>query len=200
MSSIFDEKFPDESILEESKRNSKENNFIINTIKVATLGGISRIINMFRYGVNFQNLSFDRKRQVYVYNDGKRIIEFKKISSVIDDLLLRIILNTPIRCNECQSSSAELAGIVKFSKSFLTGYYYVDNGKFLHTVIETEENGELFIYDFTSNIIMKKELFVELFKFELIKEISVGDYNVQKNILPNKRSYIKILSNTWSSR
>lgn len=78
MSSIFDENFPDETILEEDKRNSEENNLIINTIKVATLGGISRIINMFRYGVNFQNLSFDRKRQVYVYNDGKRIIEFKK--------------------------------------------------------------------------------------------------------------------------
>ncbi len=155
------------------------------------MSGFSKLINGIRYGADLRKIRYDKEKQIYIYRDGNKIYEFNKISSVIDDTLLKIILQKNKRCNECRTSSAELAEMLKSTRNILTGYYYVDNGRFVHTVVETEANGESYIYDYSSNIIMKKSQYIELFKFELIKATSIEDYRSDKEEMQSKGVSLK---------
>lgn len=177
--------FSDVEFVEEENRNSKENNKAINTIRAFTLNKINKIINKFRYNVNFDNISFNEKEGIYTYDDGKNKYDFRMMSSYIKDKEIKKELKSPRRGGKCRISSVTVSNILKSENKIVTGYYYVDNGKYLHTVVETELGGEQYVLDFTSNIMMKKDQYQSLFKFEQLEAIKDEDYRKDERTMEN---------------
>ena len=55
----------------------------------------------------------------------------------------------------------------------------------MHTVVETELGGEQYVLDFTSNIMMKKDQYQSLFKFEQLEAIKDEDYRKDEKTMEN---------------
>ena len=161
-----------------------ENYYIIKQIEAFTLfddnsklGKIKKKIGQFLFNLDFKNISFDEENKSYKYNYKNREIKFKKLSDIIKDENLKKELCSNKRYKQCHSKSMQLVGtFLEDSVKILTGICTAKNFKYLHSVIEVDNGKEIFIADYTKNILMKKVDFVDLVHFEEIQQIENIDY------------------------
>ena len=86
---------------------------------------------------------------------------FKKANDLkhYDEILQKI----ETRNHKCHALSMDAVIILKtylgLDTTLVTGYnsYYVPNNKYLHSWLETEKNGQIYVIDSTSNTVMNKE-------------------------------------------
>ena len=60
--------------------------------------------------------------------------------------------------------------------NIVTGYEVIENAKVLHSVLEYKYKNKFYIIDYTKNIIMPREQYIELTKFKEIERISDLEY------------------------
>jgi len=84
-------------------------------------------------------------------------------------------LKTDKRYHKCHTRTLGLAFGIPES-NIVTGYEVIENAKVLHSVLEYKYKNKFYIIDYTKNIIMPKEQYIELTKFKEIERISDLEY------------------------
>ena len=116
---------------------------------------------------DFSKIKFNETTGEYEFEEFGEKLTFNKLSNLIEDKELRGKLESEKRYGECHVASMGLATV---SKDFdvLTGYENIAGGRYLHSVIETN-NGR--IVDWTRNLVMPKDEYIKLTGFRVLESI-----------------------------
>lgn len=113
--------------------------------------------------IGLENISYHGKK--YRYKDEEYDFYFNKISNFIKDEDTIKMLQSTERYGKCHLNSLVYAPRIKNSR-IVTGYINLLNKKYLHTIIEIERNKKTLILDWTRNLIISKEQYILLTKFQ----------------------------------
>lgn len=122
----------------------------------------------------FKNIKHDKKNEVEHYDDEDYSFVFSLLSDrVIGNRKLKRDLKSDRRYHRCHEAAIGFSlnddeGTVKI----LSGYMPCLDSEFHHSVIQISEDGLDLIIDFTQNIVMEKDKFIEIFDFRVVNEIS----------------------------
>ena len=185
--------FKDEENLPEEQKNSPENSHIITMVQTYTRFRqkdiFSKLLKMYfenKYNVDFSQIRFNEETKEYEYEFEGQVYTFDKFSDYITNEKMKKELESYRRDGKCHSKSVSVLINVP-EGSILTGYVKRFNGKFLHSVVEIEKMKGTYIIDYTKNIVMPKEQYIQLTAFEELERISDMEYieDLQKmDILP----------------
>jgi len=114
--------------------------------------------------IDLDKITFNEETKQYEYKNNDLIITFDKLSNCFEDKDLIKELISDKRYGDCHSRALNISPSIKGSK-IVTGYATVGNQKFLHSIIEYEHDGKTIILDWTRNLKIAKEQYIELTKF-----------------------------------
>lgn len=129
--------------------------------------------------VDLNKITFNEKTKQYEYKNNDLIITFDKLSNYFEDKKLIKELTSTKRYGECHSRAIRISPSIEGSR-IVTGYITLGNQKVLHSVIEYEYNGKTIILDWTRNLKITKEQYIELTKF--VELSSFESKNVENDI------------------
>lgn len=159
-----------------------ENSYIITMIQTYTKfrekGIFSKLLKLFfekKYKVDYSKIKFNEETKSYEYEFEGEVYTFDKLSNKIDNEKIKKELESDKRYGQCHSKSLELS--LEMPEAYIvTGYVKRFDGKYLHSIVETEKKKGTYIIDYTKNIIMPKEQYIKLTGFEEIERISDMEY------------------------
>lgn len=114
--------------------------------------------------IDLDKITFNEDTKQYEYKNNDLIITFDKLSNYFDDKDLIKELTSNKRYGKCHSRSINISPSIEGSK-IVTGYVTIWNKKFLHSVIEYEQDNKTIVLDWTRNLKITKEQYIELTKF-----------------------------------
>lgn len=114
--------------------------------------------------INLDKITFNKDTKQYEYKNKDLIITFDKLSNCLEDKELIKELTSNKRYGECHRRSMSIAPSIEGSK-IVTGYITIGNKKVLHSIIEYEYDGKTIVLDWTRNLKITREQYIELTKF-----------------------------------
>lgn len=178
----YDMLFPDFYNIKKEKIADEKTSLIIELIDVYTLTEqkelfIDLVKKTFdeQYGINYSNIKYNKETKQYEYEIKGKIYTFNELSDITDIEKFKKELKTDKRHHKCHTRTLELSFGVPES-NIVTGYEVIENTKVLHSVLEYKYKNKFYIIDYTKNIIMPKEQYIELTKFKEIERISDLEY------------------------
>ena len=128
-----------------------------------------------RYHCDLKIIKFDEESQKYYVElaNGKKI-RFVLISDNMETKDKKYIkeLESSKRKGKCHYRAFDVA-IAFDDANILTGLAMIGNKQYLHSVVETKNaKGELICLDWTRNIMMPKEDYIELFNFRILSVVA----------------------------
>lgn len=146
-----------------ANKKSLENSYIITMIEHYTRfrekSIFRKLLKIFfenYYKLDFSKIKFNEETHDYEYEFNGEIYNFNKISRLIENKKVIKELESKRRYGQCHEKSLEQS--LTLSKAdIVTGYIKRFQGKYLHSVVETSIGKEIYIIDYTKNIIMTKE-------------------------------------------
>ncbi len=143
--------------------NNCDNLFLMDEdFQVEKISSIYHEIREFTMNPNLPNnhISFDEKTQKYIYHKRNENVTFELLSDSIENPEIKEELLSSDRYGNCHENSTGLMfGFDTCSKKWLVNGKIKINEKdyFHHTWVEFEEQGEILVIDYNSNIILRKE-------------------------------------------
>lgn len=143
--------------------NNCDNLFLMDEdFQVEKISSIYHEIREFTMNPNLPNnhISFDEKTQKYIYHKRNEKITFELLSDSIENPEIKEELLSSDRYGACHENSTHLMfGLDTCFKKWLVNGQIKINEKdyFNHTWVEFEEQGEILVIDYNSNIILRKE-------------------------------------------
>lgn len=123
--------------------------------------------------ISFSNVNFNEETKQYKYENEDNLIIYYKLSDFIDVQKIERILETSQKSKKCHIASIMISGDLEIENRILTGNYVRHKEEYLHSVIEVkDEEGNLYIMDYTMNIIMPKDSYIKLTEFKEIEAIT----------------------------
>ena len=178
----YDMLFPDFYNIKKEEIADEETSLIIELIDIYTLTEqkelfIDLVKKTFdeQYGINYSNIKYNKETKQYEYEIKGKIYTFNELSDMTDIEELKKELKTDKRYHKCHTRTLGLAFGIPES-NIVTGYEVIENAKVLHSVLEYKYKNKFYIIDYTKNIIMPKEQYIELTKFKEIERISDLEY------------------------
>lgn len=178
----YDMLFPDFYNIKKEKIADEKTSLIIELIDVYTLTEqkelfIDLVKKTFdeQYGINYSNIKYNKETKQYEYEIKGKIYTFNELSDITDIEKFKKELKTDKRHHKCHTRTLELSFGVPES-NIVTGYEVIADIKALHSILEYKVKNKLYIIDYTKNIIMPKEQYMELTKFKEIERISDIEY------------------------
>lgn len=170
--------FKDENLPQISERNYANNKIIReietfnmfdeNTIK----GKIIKKIFEKKYHIDFSAISYNKENKKYEYNSTDKIIPFEKLSDNISDKTMKRELLSNRRKGKCHEVIFKIIGCFENPAEVLTGTYGISGKRYLHSVIELKAETTNYIIDYTLNLIMPAENYMNLTQFKTIETIT----------------------------
>lgn len=115
--------------------------------------------------VQLDKITFNEHTQQFEYKDNDITFTFDKMANCFENEKIKKELTSNKRYGECHTRAMSISPSIEGSK-IVTGYATILDQKFLHSVIEYEYNGETIILDWTRNLKMTKEQYIQLTKFQ----------------------------------
>ena len=178
----YDMLFPDFYNIKKEEIADEETSLIIELIDVYTLTEQKKLfIDLVKktfdeqYGINYSNIKYNKETKQYEYKIKEKIYTFNELSDITDIEKFKKELKTDKRHHKCHTRTLELSFGVPES-NIVTGYEVIADIKALHSILEYKVKNKLYIIDYTKNIIMPKEQYMELTKFKEIERISDLEY------------------------
>lgn len=178
----YDMLFPDFYNIKKEEIADEETSLIIELIDVYTLTEQKKLfIDLVKktfdeqYGINYSNIKYNKETKQYEYEIKGKIYTFNELSDITDIEKFKKELKTDKRHHKCHTRTLELSFGVPES-NIVTGYEVIADIKALHSILEYKVKNKLYIIDYTKNIIMPKEQYMELTKFKEIERISDLEY------------------------
>ncbi len=162
--------FGDYDNLPEEEQGSYENVVAYATIdrftKLQEKKIFTKLLKLFYKNTIFDldKITFNEETKQYEYKNNDLIITFDKLSNCFEDKDLIKELTSNKRYGECHSRAMNISPSIEGSR-IVTGYTTVGNQKVLHSVIEYEHDGKTIVLDWTRNLKITKEQYIELTKF-----------------------------------
>ena len=139
-----------------------------------------------------QSDMFKYKNKTYTYNDGEEEYTFSLLEDLFEDDETKRILHSPERYGSCHHASVGMClNLPHKNSKILTGYINYSDCRILHSVYYYEEDGMEIIYDYTKNIMMRKDEYFRLTNFKLINEIEREKLIEDKNFICNSNISVK---------
>lgn len=139
-----------------------------------------------------QSDMFKYKNKTYTYNDGEEEYTFSLLEDLFEDDETKRILHSPERYGSCHHASVGMClNLPHKNSKILTGYINYSDCRILHSVYYYEEDGMEIIYDYTKNIMMRKDDYFRLTNFKLINEIEREKLIEDKNFICNSNISVK---------
>lgn len=178
----YDILFPDFYNIKKEEMADEETSLIIELIDIYTLTEqkelfIDLVKKTFdeQYGINYSNIKYNEETKQHEYKVDGKIYTFNELSDITDIEKFKKELKTDKRHHKCHTRTLELSFGVPES-NIVTGYEVIADIKALHSILEYKVKNKLYIIDYTKNIIMPKEQYMELTKFKEIERISDLEY------------------------
>lgn len=178
----YDMLFPDFYNIKKEKIADEKTSLIIELIDVYTLTEqkelfIDLVKKTFdeQYGINYSNIKYNKETKQYEYEIKGKIYTFNELSDITDIEKFKKELKTDKRHHKCHTRTLGLTFGIPES-NIVTGYEVIADIKALHSILEYKVKNKLYIIDYTKNIIMPKEQYMELTKFKEIERISGLEY------------------------
>ncbi|MBQ2938488.1 MAG: hypothetical protein IJE05_06430 [Clostridia bacterium] len=114
--------------------------------------------------IDLNNISFNKELKQFEYRKGNKVITFDRLSDHFKDDEIKKILMSNKRYGECHTQSMKIAPSIENSR-VVTGYVTVGNSKVLHSIVEYDGKKGTIVLDWTRNLHITKEQYVELTKF-----------------------------------
>lgn len=128
----------------------------------------------YQFRINLNDIKYNKESQKHEYHlENGQIITFNLLSNQIDSTNKNILkeLESKKRHGKCHIRSIELGCQIENSV-ILTGTITIMNHKYLHSVVETINNkNEPIILDWTRNLEIDKDSYINLFNFDVISTI-----------------------------
>lgn len=132
-----------------------------------------RIAYYNRNGIFANGKRVDREALVFEM-DGKKIV-VRTLTSASPGLaqVFPALLTSERNC-KCHEGSINLASILGEDSQIVTGSYYILSPKstVLHSVVEKEIDGEIYVLDYDSNTLWERDDFYQFFHFQPFEKIS----------------------------
>lgn len=178
----YDMLFPDFYNVKKEEIADEETSLIIELIDAYTLTEQKKLfIDLVKktfdeqYGINYSNIKYNKETKQYEYEIKGKIYTFNELSDMTDIEELKKELKTDKRYHKCHTRTLGLAFGIPES-NIVTGYEVIENAKVLHSILEYKYKNKFYIIDYTKNIIMPREQYIELTKFKEIERISDLEY------------------------
>lgn len=173
--------FSDENPIPEEEYCSLDNLVTLRTIEVYTsmyngfiIKKIFKTLLLKSNGININKIKYSKDKKLFEYvKSSGEVIKFNTISNNLDapkEVIKE--LESSKRCGKCHTRSIEI-GISLENSIVHTGTITLGNLRYLHTVIESKDKvGNPVIYDWTKNLIIAKNKYIELFNFKILSSIN----------------------------
>ena len=165
--------FKDENLPNLENIDTSANDKILDEIATFTKLNLNNLTETEKQTLNMylSRISYDKENNIYIYNTGDKLIPFKKFSDFNLNEKLKEELLSNGRESKCHLMSCGLINYFENPATILTGTYERYKKKYLHSVIEIKEKDGSYIVDYTLNLYMQKEFYVELTRFKEIEAI-----------------------------
>lgn len=149
-----------------------------------------------RFNIDLSKIKYneDKKQHEYKLENGK-IITFDLLSDMLDaDKKILDELESNKRKRKCHSRSISLGDSTKDSV-VLTGTITVGDRKVLHSVVEANnKQNKPVILDWTRNLVIDKESYIKLFKFDILTSVDskliFDDLSILKELGLDVKQYL----------
>lgn len=163
--------------IEDYQKNDMENMIALDTIDFYSRYQEKKIFKALikKYykikNIDFDKITYNPYSEEYEYNDRDNniFVNFSMLSDFVDDKDAKELLSAK-RYHVCHKKSIMYSQNIKDSK-VLTGFVYLNLFRYLHSIIEYNENGVPYIIDWTKNLIMSKDDYIRLTKFEVVSTL-----------------------------
>lgn len=162
--------FRDFDNLPENERGTYENAKAFATIdrftKLQEMNIFTKLLKIIYKGANIDlsKITYNKETKQFEYRDNDRVISFDRLSDHFQDKDLKKELMSNKRYGECHSKAMNIAPSIKDSR-IVTGYVTIGNRKVLHSIIEYDVDNKIVVLDWTRNLHITKEQYIELTKF-----------------------------------
>lgn len=166
-------------------RDNKLNDAILDEIAVFTTfdenelnGKIKKKIYEMFFHIDFSKISYNKEDKKYHYNCGEdKTIIFERFSDSIEDGKYKKELLSSKRYKKCHEKAMILASNFENPVSILNGICQRHGKRHLHSIIELlTKKGDIYVVDYTLNLFMPKETYIELMQFEELESIKDIEY------------------------
>lgn len=149
-----------------------------------------------RFKIDLSKIKYneDKKQQEYKLENGETIT-FDLLSDQLDaDKKILNELESNKRKRQCHSRSIDVGNQIENS-AVLTGTITVGNCKVLHSVVEIiNKQNKPVILDWTRNLVIDKESYIKLFKFDILTSVDskliFDDLNILKELKFDVKQYL----------
>lgn len=190
--------FGDFDNLPENERGTYENLIAFATIdrftKLQEKKIFTKLLKMIykKSNIDLNKITFNKEIKQFEYRDNDKVITFDRLSDHFQDEDIKKELMSDKRYGECHSRAMNIAPSIKDSK-IVTGYVTIGNSKVLHSIIEYDVDDKTIVLDWTRNLHITKEQYIELTKFvelssfdgrEVIDDIELITENLNIGVKP----------------
>ncbi len=187
------------SDLSENKNEASENIIALRTIELFTrlrqksiLYPLLKILYK-KWNIILSDIIYNEKKQQFEYRHNDKVITFEKLSDHIKGKSAKKELLSTKRYGECHKQSICLAPNIDGAK-IVTGYISTGNNKILHSIVEYSLDDKTIILDWTRNLYITKEQYVELTNFRELSSFEgktfLDDSKLIKNIPITIKPYL----------
>lgn len=191
--------FSDYYNLPEEERGSYENYIALNTIDLFTKFEekklFAKLLKLFYkiQQIDLDHIRFNDEIKQYEYRNHDLIITFNKISNHLNDDRLIKELNSNKRYGKCHSRSIDISQCIDDAK-VVTGYITIGHTKIIHSIIEYKYCEKMIVLDWTRNLSIPKEKYIQLTNFVEITSIDnnkiLGDLYMLEWLNMGDKSYL----------
>lgn len=144
--------------LPENERGTYENSVALKTIELFTK------LQEIKANIDLSRITYNKEINQFEYRDNDRVITFDRLSDHFEDEDIKKELMSNKRHRQCHEKARNIAPSIRGSK-IVTGYVTIGDRKVLHSIIEYDVDNKTVVIDWTSNLHITKEQYVELTKF-----------------------------------
>ncbi len=130
------------------------------------------------------NFTYNEETGINNYDDKEFNFKFVLLSDITKSNELKEELESDKRFHKCHGSAiGTCLNDDEDSMKILIGYTPCVDEEELHSVVETKGEKEDLIIDYTQNVIMKKEDYININKFRVVNEITSKELKEDCNII-----------------
>lgn len=191
----YDLLFKDENIQNSEVIDTTDNDKILDTIAFFTKFDNNLLDKYFlkrmakKFKIDISKISYDKEKNIYNYNLEDMQMAFEKLSDRIQDKKIKRELLSNDRIKKCHEKTKSLIGGFANPATILTGTYERRGKRCLHSIIELQREDDIYIADYTLNLIMKKESYSKLVNFKQIEDIK--DIDALEDMKDGSREFLK---------
>ena len=173
----YDLLFKDENIQNSEVIDTTANDEILDTIAFFTKFDNNLLDKHFlkrmakKFKIDISKISYNKEKNIYNYDAENMQIPFEKLSDGIQDKKMKRELLSNKRLHKCHERTLQLIGGFGNIATILTGTCERQGKRYLHSVIGLQREDDVYIVDYTLNLVINKELYNRLTNFKQIEEI-----------------------------